>query len=113
MDDRESLVDAIQEALEHAVRRSFPHGADVKVEINSNNFRVDVFQVRTVVEMVEAPVNEIDLEAAQVYYADAKLGDKIMIKADLPDFRHIAMRIVRKTIIERLGNAERLRNAEN
>jgi len=99
MDEREKLIVEIQEALEHVARRSFPEGAEVKVEFNPNDFQVNVFQVRTVVKTEKAPIIEIDLEEAHVYDVDAKLGDKIKIKADVPDFFSRAAAQTAKTVI--------------
>lgn len=105
--DRHTLVEAIQTALESAARKSFPPQADITVEFNPNNFKVDVFEIKEVVEEVEDPALQMPLKEGQALNPNAKVGDRLKIHSPLPDFGRIGAQTAKQVIIQRLRDVER------
>ncbi len=105
--DRHTLVEAIQTALESAARKSFPPQADITVEFNPNTFKVDVFEIKEVVDEVEDPALQMPLEEGQALNPNAKVGDRLKIHSPLPDFGRIGAQTAKQVIIQRLRDVER------
>ena len=105
--DRHTLVEAIETALQSAARKSFPPQADITVEFNPNNFKVDVFEIKEVVDEVEDPALQMPLEEGQALNPKVKVGDRLKIHSPLPNFGRIGAQTAKQVIIQQLRDVER------
>ena len=104
---RDVIINAIEEALRAAARKSVKGLMNVSVNVNSKTGAVDVIAQKEVVDVVTIPDEEISLEAAQVLYPDCELGQWIDLTVTPEDFGRIAAQTARQIITQKLKGAER------
>jgi len=79
---------------------------NVFVEIDQETGAISIQVVKTVVEFVENPVAEMDLEEAAQYAAAPQLGDQIRLDVDMKTFGRIATQTAKQVIIQGIREAE-------
>jgi len=104
---REIIIDAIEESLRAAARKSIKGYINVNVHVNSKNGDIEVTAQKEVVEKVTIPQEEITLENARVLKEDAEIGDWIDLVITPQDFGRIAAQTARQVIAQKLRGAER------
>lgn len=108
---REELISMIESALAAAFRKDYGEkNQNVVVKFDPQNMGVKVFDVKTVVEVVEDPQKEIDLEAAQEIKKKYKVGDEVVTEITPKtgtSFGRIAAQTAKQVIIQKLREAER------
>jgi len=106
--DRELVIDAMEQALKTAARRTHD-SKHVEVSINRDTGESRLVHVRTVVEEVEDPENELTLEEAQALQADAELGT--MFETLLPPVAlgRIEAQTAKQVLNQKIREAERQR----
>lgn len=106
--DKELLVKAIEDAVESAAKKKFGSRRDIEVQYSEEYGEVDVFQFRTVVDVVEDEQTEISLTEAQRLDPEVQLGDDLGEKMeDITDLGRIAAQSAKQVIINRMKDAER------
>ncbi len=106
--DKELLVKAIEDAVESAAKKKFGSRRDIEVQYSEEYGEVDVFQFRTVVDVVEDEQTEIALIEAQKLDPEVQLGDDLGEKMeDITDLGRIAAQSAKQVIINRMKDAER------
>ncbi len=102
------MYDKIKQAMLAAFRRDNPECEDnVDVILDEENKRVEMNVNKTVVEEVEDPLHEINLEAAKKISRRAKLGDVLPIPVETKKFGRIAAQSAKQVIIQGIREAER------
>lgn len=105
---RSYMYDKIRQAMLAAFRRDNPECEDnVDVILDEENKRVEMNVNKTVVEKVEDPSHEIELEAAKRISRRAKLGDVLPIPVETKKFGRIAAQSAKQVIIQGIREAER------
>ncbi len=108
---REEIISMIEASLAAAFRKDYGEkNQNIVVEFNPENMSTKVFDVKTVVETVEDPQKEVDLEAAQELKKKAKLGDEIKTEITPKtgtSYGRIAAQTAKQVIIQKLREAER------
>jgi transcription termination/antitermination protein NusA len=104
---RELVIQAIEESLIAAAKKSVEGASNVSVQINPKTGSIDVFSEKEIVDEVELPAQEISLEDAQVIDPDAELGQFIDVVVTPKDFGRIAAQKARQIISQKLRGAER------
>ena len=105
---REYMYDKIKQAMLAAFRRDNPECEDnVDIILEEENKRVEMNVNKTVVEEVEDPSHEINLEAAKKISRRAKLGDVLPIPVETKKFGRIAAQSAKQVIIQGIREAER------
>ncbi len=108
---RDEIIAMIEASLAAAFRKDYGEkNQNVVVEFDPENLATKVFDVKTVVEIVEDPQKELDVEGAQEFKKNAKIGDEI--KTDITpksgtSFGRIAAQTAKQVIIQKLREAER------
>jgi N utilization substance protein A len=69
--------------------------------------KVTVYAQKEVVESVENPVTEVDLEAARQVDPEAQPGDLVIVESTPGDFGRVAAQTARQVIQQRIRDAER------
>lgn len=104
---REIVVDAIQESLLIAAKKSIHGASNVSVTIHSKTGAIDVFCDKEIVDKVKNPVQEISLKQAHETHPDAVMGEIITVAITPKDFGRIAAQKARQIIGQKLRGAER------
>jgi len=104
---REIVIQAIEESLRAAARKSIDGASNVTVTINPKTGDIDVFSEKEIVTDVEVPSQEISLEEARKIDPDSEIGQFIDVIVTPKDFGRIAAQKARQVISQKLRGAER------
>ena len=106
---KEQVLQAIEVALASAFKKDNPaSGQNISVKLNPNTGDVDVFALRTVVEVVEDPAREIGLKDAQVVQKSIAIGEELASPEPVPhNASRIAAQTAKQVVLQRLREAER------
>ena len=73
---RDALVEALEAALVSAARKKFGSRVELEAQFTDDSGEIEVFLFKDVVEVVEDPTTQIDLETARTELdPDAEIGD--------------------------------------
>jgi N utilization substance protein A len=106
--DRQIIVEALKDAMLSAAKRTY--GIDKKIEAqwNTEIGEVELFEIRTVVDHVQDPENQVALaEARRSMDPEAEIGDELLAKLPPEKFGRIAAQAAKQNIIQRVRDAER------
>jgi transcription termination/antitermination protein NusA len=104
---REVVINAIEESLQAAARKSVSGASNVTVTIHPKTGNIDVYCEKEIVDYVEVPSQEISLEAAKEIDPDCEIGQFIDVVVTPKDFGRIAAQKARQIITQKLRGAER------
>ena len=104
---RETIINAIEESLQVAVRKSLKGVGLVAVIIDPKQGTIDVTAEKEVVDHIEYPEEEILLEEARELEPDCEMGDFIKVPIPPMDLGRIAAQTARQVIAQKLRSAER------
>lgn len=108
---RDEIIEMIEASLAAAFRKDYGNkDQNIVVEFDPENMATRVFDVKTVMDVIEDPQREIDVEAAQELQKGAKVGDVIQTDITPEDgttFGRIAAQTAKQVIIQKLREAER------
>ena len=105
--DKESVIDAMEQAIQIAGRRKYGHEHNIRAEIDRKNGAIKLYKVMDVVDEVENDLTQLTLKQAQKIDKTLEVGD--MIKDPLPpiDFGRIAAQTAKQVIVQKVRDAER------
>lgn len=105
---REYMFEKIQQALLAAFRKDNPdYGENVEVIVDEAKKRMELVVHKTVVETVEDPTMEIDVENAKRYSKKAVPGEELAIPVETKKFGRIAAQAAKQVIIQGIREHER------
>ena len=105
---RAYMYEKINQAMLTAFRRDNPEcGDNVEIILDEEKKRIEMNLKKTVVEEVENPNLEIQLEAAKKLSRRVKVGDVIAIPVETKKFGRIAAGAAKQVIIQGIREAER------
>ena len=105
---KEYMEEKITQALLAAYKKDNPAcGENVMVVMDDEKKKIDMFVRMEVVEDVEDPVYQIQLEAAKSYSKRAKVGGFVEIPIETKKFGRIAAQAAKQVIIQGIREAER------
>jgi N utilization substance protein A len=106
--DRQIIVRALEEAMLSAAKKTFGHEKNIEAKFNTDLGQVELFEVKTVVDQVEDPENQVTLdEARKKLDPEAEVGDELLAKLPGEKFGRIAAQAAKQNIIQRVRDAER------
>lgn len=105
--DKEYLIESLETALVTAYKKNFDSVDNVKVSINDETGEIHIYSVRTVVENLEDPLLEIELESAQKLDSHYNVGDIVNLEIMPKDFGRIAAQTAKQVIVQKIREAER------
>src|SRR5438445_1493492 len=106
--DRGIIVKALEEAMLSAAKKNFGHEKNIEAKFNTELGEVELFEIKTVVEHVEDPENQVTLEVARAKIdPEAEIGDELLAKLPPEKFGRIAAQAAKQNIIQRVRDAER------
>lgn len=103
---RETLIEALEEAILSASKKKFGNHLDLEARYNNELGEIEVFQFKTVVEQINEPDSEISLEDAKQHDPECMIGDSIGIKMDTSSLGRIAAQTAKQVILQKVRNAE-------
>jgi N utilization substance protein A len=110
----EIIIEALQDAMVSAYRRSVNASSAQKVEakIDLESGEVTVFVEKEVVDEVQDNRTEVVIEEARKVNPDTEYGDLEMVESTPDDFGRVAAQTARQVIQQRIRQAERLAQYE-
>src|SRR5215468_5178262 len=106
--DRQILVEALEQAMLSAAKKTFGHEKNIEAKFNSDLGEVELFEIRTVVDVIEDAENQVTLKVArETLDPDAEIGDELLAKLPAEKFGRIAAQAAKQNIIQRVRDAER------
>lgn len=105
---RAYMYEKIKLAMLAAFRRDNPECADnVEIILEEDKKRIEMNVNKTVVEAVEDPNLEINIDAAKKISKRAKVGDTLPVPVDTKKFGRIAAQSAKQIVIQAMREAER------
>jgi N utilization substance protein A len=105
---REVVLSAIEAALVSAYKRdSIAAGQDISVTLDPATGDVNVYTIKTVVEEVESPDQELTLEQAREIRPNAEVGETVPTGSLPHSAGRIAAQTAKQVVLQRLRDAER------
>ena len=105
---RNYMYDKIKQAMLAAFRRDNPECEDnVEIILEEDSKRIEMNVLKTVVDEVEDPSHEINIEAAKKLSRRAKIGDTLPVPVETKKFGRIAAQAAKQVIIQGIREAER------
>lgn len=104
---KEIIFDSLEKALLKSYEKNFGEYENVKININRTTGKVELFAIKTVVEIVEDNITEISLDDAKAISTKYSLGDEVSIKLKTMDFGRVAAQTARNIVIQKIKDAER------
>lgn len=102
------MLEKINQALLAALKKDNPAAAEcVKVDIDENKKKIDMYIQKTVVEEVENAAVEITADQAKKISAKAAIGDIVNVPVETKKFGRIAAQAAKQVIIQGIREAER------
>ena len=102
------MLEKINQALLAALKKDNPGAAEcVKVDIDEDKKKIDMYIQKTVVEEIENPAVELTLEQAKAFSPKAEIGDTVNVPVETKKFGRIAAQAAKQVIIQGIREAER------
>ena len=107
--DKAVIVDALEQAVVHAARRSLGSTSDLEAHYNEETDEIELYQFRTVVDNDDVANDqlEIALDDAQKLDSETVMGDALGVKIDTTKFGRIAAQSAKQIIVQKVRDAER------
>lgn len=105
--DREVLIEAIEASIVHAARKHLGSNETLEAHLNRETGKIELYSLKTVVEIVANPEREISLDKAREIFADVEPGEEIEIRRDFAELGRIAAQSAKQVIMQRVRDAER------
>ncbi|NOU35957.1 MAG: transcription termination/antitermination protein NusA [Kiritimatiellaceae bacterium] len=107
--DRETIIEAIESALQNAANKSMADAEDLRVVISRETLDIKAFARKKVVMAVNDRYNEVSLAEARRTNSAAQLDEMIEIESTPRNFGRIAAQTAKQTILQRIRQAEKSR----
>ena len=105
--EKESLRDILENIFISMVEKKYGTAENFDVIVNIDKGDIEIFQEKTVVENVEDPVSEIDLESALKIDPDAEIGEEIVEVIDPAQFGRRLIVTAKQSLNQRIRDFER------
>ena len=105
--EKRILIDAVQAAMISAAKKKLGPQRDLEAQYNPQIGEVELFEFKTVVDVVTNPSVEISIEEAKKTDPEAELGDSLGQKIPTETFGRIAAQTAKQVIMQKVRDAER------
>lgn len=107
--DRETIIEAIESALQNAANKSLADAEDLRVSIDRETLDIKAFANKKVVVAVNDRYNEVSLAEARRVNPNAQLDEIIEIESTPRNFGRIAAQTAKQNILQKIRQAEKSR----
>jgi N utilization substance protein A len=104
--DKDYLIDAVKTAVAAAARKKLPHVENLISQFNIENGEAEIWAEQSVVETIDDPENQIQLEDAIKISPDAQVGETVLVKQEIRDLGRIAAQLAKQVILQKVREAE-------
>ena len=104
---KDTLLEAVQEALVSAAKKAVGPARDLRVSIDPKTGDIQAFAKLIVVETVSSKHDEISLSEAKRTKRDSELGDEVEIEVTPANFGRIASQNAKQALMQQLRRAEK------
>lgn len=105
--DRDKMVEALQQALLAASKKSIGPARELRITIDPDKGVIKAWARLVAVEQVSNPWEEIAVEKARRVKKDAQVGDEIDLEVTPKNMGRIAAQTAKQTMLQRLRIAEK------
>ncbi|HES59441.1 MAG TPA: transcription termination/antitermination protein NusA, partial [Caldithrix sp.] len=105
--EKENLRDILENIFISMVEKKYGTAENFDVIVNIDKGDIEIFQEKTVVEKVEDPVSEIDLESALKIDPDAEIGEEVVEVIDPAEFGRRLIVTAKQSLNQRIRDFER------
>ncbi len=110
--DRETVLDAMEQAIMHAGKRKYGQEHDIRADIDRKTGEISLMCYIEVADPIENPMTQISLDSARDRNPDAQAGDYLVDALPPIDFGRIAAQTAKQVIVQKVREAERERQYE-
>lgn len=107
--DRETIIEAIESALQNAANKSLADAEDLRVRIDRDTLDIKAYATKKVVVAVKDRYNEVSLGEARRTHPEAHLDEMVEIESTPRNFGRIAAQTAKQTILQKIRTAEKSR----
>jgi N utilization substance protein A len=104
---KDILLEALENSLVAACKNNFGRADNIKVYIDRETGKVDVFAMKEVVETVTDPVIQISLAQAKMKDGKADIGDIVPVEVTPKNFGRIAAQKAKQVVVQKIREEER------
>lgn len=104
---KEILLEALENSLLAACKNNFGRADNIKVNIDRESGKVNVYSMKEVVEEVTDTVLQISLAQAKMREAKADLGDLVAVEVTPKNFGRIAAQKAKQVVVQKIREEER------
>ena len=110
--ERETVISAMEEAIQKAAHSRYGHENDIRAEIDAKTGEIRIFRCLEVVEEIENESTQILVADAASHNPDAQVGDILADSLPPVDYGRIAAQTAKQVIVQKVREAERERQYE-
>ena len=103
----DSIIDALEKALAKSYEKNYNDHQNVKINIDPETGKLDIFAEKLIVDSVEDPIIEISLNDARKINANYQIGETVLQSVTPHDFGRIAAQTARNIVLQKIKDAER------
>ncbi|MFL2043910.1 transcription termination factor NusA [Weissella hellenica] len=103
----EVLIEVLEEALKKAYEKNYDESQNVEVQFDNKKGNIKVYAVKTVVDEIDEPYEQITLEDALDINKAYEVGDEIRFEVTPKDFGRLAAQTAKQIIMQKVREAER------
>ncbi|MFQ5958250.1 MAG: transcription termination/antitermination protein NusA, partial [Alphaproteobacteria bacterium] len=107
--DRDTVLDAMEQAIQHAGKRKYGQEHDIRAEIDRKSGDIKLMRYLEVIELVENPATQVSIAEARERNPEAQVGDFVTEALPPIEFGRIAAQTAKQVIVQKVREAERER----
>ncbi|MDO5754800.1 MAG: transcription termination factor NusA [Tissierellia bacterium] len=104
---KEIIFDALEKALVKSYEKNYDDNANVNVTMDRETGEINVYAMKVVVDTVEDPYLQINLDQARKILPTAQFGEEVPVKVVPKNFGRIAAQTARNMVVQKIKDAER------
>ncbi len=104
---RDTMVDALEVAIEAATRKSIGPARELRIKVNPEKGDIRAYATLVVKDRVQSPFDEIDIFTARRLKPDIDVDDEVEVDITPANFGRIAAQTAKQTMLQRLRMAEK------
>ena len=105
--DKDLLMEALEAALISAYKKNFKSASNVRVALDEETGKMQVFSRKEIVEEVFDPQEEISIDQAKEIDPSYEVEDVVEVEVTPRDFGRIAAQAAKQVVTQRVREAER------
>jgi N utilization substance protein A len=107
--EKDQVLEAMEQAIQKAGRSKYGYEHDIRATIDRKTGEITLTRCREIVETIENPFTQLNLEEAQALDPNLKIGDVITEVLPPIDFGRVAAQTAKQVIFQKVRDAERQR----